>query len=75
MKCGLNRVSNSTAMKFVGRPNGLGDDVDERLLGERKKAMPSPKEVGFEFVIEKENVVENEDVVFVEMSKREMGCL
>lgn len=37
--------------------------------------MPSPKEVGFEFVIEKENVVENEDVVFVEMSKREMGCL
>jgi hypothetical protein len=27
------------------------------------------------FVMEKEKVVENEDVVFVKMSKREMGLL
>jgi hypothetical protein len=54
----------------------LDDDDDERLLGERKKAMPSPNEVGLlGFVMEKEKVVENEDVVFVEMSKREMGLL
>lgn len=80
MKRGSNRVSNSTATKFVGRPKGEkegdGEDVDERLLGERKKQMPSPKEVGLlGFVMEKEKVVENEDVVFVCLSKRETGFL
>lgn len=38
--------------------------------------MPSPKEVGlFGLVMEKEKVVENEDVVFVNLSKREIGFL
>ena len=45
------------------------------LSGERKKANPSPNEFGLTLVMEKENLVEKEAVVFDSGSKKVMGLL
>lgn len=73
-------MSNSTATNRPGSsprprypPPGMAVVA---LAGERKKAKPSPaKEVGLTLSMKKSNLVENEDEVFDEMSKREMGWL
>lgn len=45
------------------------------LLGERKKANPSPNEVGLRLVMEKENWVEKEAVELDCGSKKGIGLL
>lgn len=73
-------MSNSTATKLLlGRPRDAARIAGEAvrlllLLGERKKARPSPKEVGLAvLVMEKEKVVEKEKVELVCGSKRVIG--
>ena len=53
-------MKNLTATKpvAVGRPRG--SERERVVLGERKKARPSPDEVGLRLLMKKEKVVENE---------------
>lgn len=54
-------VSNSTATKEEGRPSGAERErLVEVVLGERKKARPSPEEAGLRLLMEKVKVVEKE---------------